>query len=256
MKIAIIDSSKTPAMYYFKALNELGIETIFVEDGKEIGLNGYTKICFATDISDRYDSYLVNKYISSLADFVFVPHRSSFPAFNKRKSVYYLPYAVDLSVYYPIDKKIDYDVVFVGKSDAVFPKRKERIELLKRTLGEKFLFEKGFFFEQCTEEYAKAKIIFNYCSTDATNMRIFEALACKKLLLTNEVLDLYDFFKDKEHLVVYHNDKEMIELIKYYSDHQEKRNIIASNGYEEVKKHTYLNRATEILKIIENAGTK
>ena len=64
---------------------------------------------------------------------------------------------------------------------------------------------------------------------------------------------LEELFEDGKHLIIYKDDEDLIRKINYYTvDNNEARETIANQGYEEVKKHTYLNRAMEIVKIIDN----
>lgn len=167
-----------------------------------------------------------------------------------------MPYGVDTSVFYPMDLPIKRDIVFVGKEYNAFQERSKKLDLLKRVYEDRFEKTGGVFFEECAKEYANSRIAFNYCSAGEINMRIFEVLACKKLLITNNVPNIHELFKDGEHLVIYNNDEELINKINYYLKNNEERKRIALNGYKEVKKHTYLKRAMEILKIIQNARTK
>jgi spore maturation protein CgeB len=83
-------------------------------------------------------------------------------------------------------------------------------------------------------------------------MRVFEAMSCGRLLLTDRANGILDIFSDKKHLIVY-NENNLEELILYYLDNSEEREKIAKSGYNEVvEKHTYEKRLEKILKISLN----
>ena len=81
-------------------------------------------------------------------------------------------------------------------------------------------------------------------------MRVFDTLAAGGFLLTNHKKDLDLFFESGKDIVIFHNDKEMMEAIEYYLNYQEEREAIALRGYEKVKKkHTFTVRMQEVLNI-------
>ena len=81
--------------------------------------------------------------------------------------------------------------------------------------------------------------------------RIWDVLACKGFLLTNNQPEIHEYFRVGEHLETYDSQEEMIEKINYYLDHEEERQRIAEAGYEEVaNKHDILQRIISIITII------
>lgn len=84
-------------------------------------------------------------------------------------------------------------------------------------------------------------------------MRVFEVMACGSFLLTNKIKGngFDELFTDRKDLVVYKNNKEMLELIEYYLKNEEERKKIADNGYQlMINKHTYSHRAQSMLDYI------
>src|ERR1019366_5993912 len=107
--------------------------------------------------------------------------------------------------------------------------------------------------EDAGKKMSQSRIILNEAIHDDLNMRVFEALACKKLLLTEDIPAVRDHFVDGEHLVLFKTVDEAVEKARYYLDHTEDRERIAKAGYEEfLDKHTYMHRAKEILKVCLN----
>lgn len=96
------------------------------------------------------------------------------------------------------------------------------------------------------------KIHFNRNISDDINYRTFETLGCKTLLVTNHTPGLEKLFDIGNNIVVYDNEDDLINKIKYYLENDEERKEMAQKGYEHVKNnHTFLNRAKQLIKIIE-----
>jgi spore maturation protein CgeB len=84
-------------------------------------------------------------------------------------------------------------------------------------------------------------------------MRTPESLACKRLLLTEDVPAVRDHFEDGKHLVLFKTIDEAVDKAKYYLAHPEDRERIAEIGYKEfLDKHTYMHRTKHILKTCLN----
>ena len=111
--------------------------------------------------------------------------------------------------------------------------------------------------EDTARKFSQSKIIVNESIQDDLNMRVFESLACKRLLLTEDIPAVRDHFEDGKHLVLFKTHDEAVEKAKYYLAHDEERNAIAEAGYKEfLEKHTYAHRANEILKTCLNYEEK
>ncbi len=81
--------------------------------------------------------------------------------------------------------------------------------------------------------------------------RIWDVLACRGFLITNDQLEVSEYFKVGYHLETYRDKKELIDKINYYMIHEDERCRIAQRGYEEVAaRHTVLQRVVSIVKVI------
>jgi glycosyltransferase involved in cell wall biosynthesis len=81
-------------------------------------------------------------------------------------------------------------------------------------------------------------------------MRVFEAVACGSLPVTNDLAEngQGELFGDGVHLVTYRDGGEMLEKIGYYLAHEEEREAIAAAGRAEaVARHTYRHRMERLL---------
>jgi spore maturation protein CgeB len=71
--------------------------------------------------------------------------------------------------------------------------------------------------------------------------RIFEGMACKKLVLTdrlNESKKLDELFEEGKEIVFYDDLEDCINKLNYYHENEEERNEISNNGYNKVV-HNY-----------------
>lgn len=82
--------------------------------------------------------------------------------------------------------------------------------------------------------------------------KVFEALACGAFLVVDDQRDVLSLFESGRHLVVYHNHKELKEIVSYYLEHPDEARKIAQQGRNYVlENHTFRQRVDEMLKIIK-----
>ena len=272
LKIAIIDSSDTwyaqPKLIYDELI-KLGHNVLWLARPNNEGFKkndvppGYVKICIANNLSpidvftdkpmELNHPPLERAYYSD-ADLVFVGDKNIFlKFFSSKPNAYYLPYAVDPGVFKNLNIPEIYDVGFIG--NIRFEERKRRIEKLKKHFNV-FIGNK-LFMEDANKAMNRCKIIFNTCDGKELNMRVFEGLAIGKLLVTEQIAFLDELFTNKEHLVTYSSDDELVEMVKTYLADESERKKISLTGFNEVvRKHTYLHRAKFIIDKILQFDTK
>ena len=98
--------------------------------------------------------------------------------------------------------------------------------------------------------YSAARIAFNRSIRNDVNMRVFEAVACGSLLMTNDLSDngLAELFRDGVHLATYREPEDLIDKLAYYLEREPIRERIAAAGRAEaIAKHTYAHRMKTIL---------
>jgi len=182
---------------------------------------------------------------------------------KKFLNISYLPHSVDIDVYQNTHLPPKYDVMFAGR--LTYGIRCERfLKIIKALPDVKFAlfcFEKHLnqVCEQISQEDAsllksiykgfidteekisvainKTKIVINFTSQgeSSLNYRIFQALACEKLLLTDFKSELRSLFTIGEDVIYYNNDEELIEQIKDYLKDPEKYENIIKNGRKTVE---------------------
>ena len=98
--------------------------------------------------------------------------------------------------------------------------------------------------------YSASRIVFNRSIGNDVNMRVFEAVACGSLLVTNDLAEngQAELFQDGVHLATYQDAEEMLEKIRHYLEHDDRREAIASAGRAEaIARHTYRHRMGRLL---------
>jgi len=197
------------------------------------------------------DTHIKLKYLLKIAphyDYIFCAQKRDVEVFKEvNPKSYWLPYAADPAIYKPYDTNIIYDVAFVG--NLIPGLHDERIKLLNR-LRKSFntaVFQ-NVWLDEAAKTYSSSKLVFNRSINGDLNMRVFEAMACGRLLITDAANGILDIFENKKHMALY-NDSDLEEIIEYYLVSEDERTKIAKVGMEEVRqKHTYDVRLKEMLK--------
>ncbi len=144
---------------------------------------------------------------------------------------------------------------FLWKGKKIFKERAKLISLLKKKFN---IFTGNFYFEDMAVVNSISKIVFNRSVGDDVNMRVFEALGCGSLLVTNRLGAGQDLlFKNGEHLVEYTTEKELIDAVRFYLHQDEEREKIAEKGRAlALKKHTYAHRMDYMLSFLASQTEK
>lgn len=191
------------------------------------------------------------------------------------KNIEYLEVCVDQNCFYPINTfagKFQCDVSFIGSWS------KNRENLLKNlSTFEVHIYGSGWyrsivrlkgrsnmrFMNKCVyvEDFSRvvsmSKICLNILTVenrDQTNLRCFEIPACKGFQLCNQTPQLQKLFKEGEDIVLYENEKDLVEKIQYFLQHEYKRFKIAENSYNVVmQNHTYDHRCKQLISMVESS---
>lgn len=192
------------------------------------------------------------KYIQKDFDYKFYCHKNYIMDIGT--NFIWLPVACDSEINKNFKYGKKYDIVFVGNVNPSYSSK--RIKLLQ-LIAENFELKifTNVYGEEMAKIYSQAKIVFNYSIYNDLNMRVFEAMSCGSLLITNRLpieSGLEDIFEDGKHLVLYDNEQDLLEKIDYYLHHDTEREDIAYKGHKEViSKHTYVHRVEQIFKYIK-----
>ena len=197
--------------------------------------------------------------LSRFFDSVLIGHSDYLPLFRDINPYsHWLPVACAPDVHHPVQCVEQYEVGFVGRSRLKLKGQVPRAHMLKH-LSQLFSmndFNRSYGPEEMSLVYGQSKMVFNYPVNNDLNMRFFEALACQKLLVTKRIANGQDtLFREGEHFVAYDGLDDLVEVIRFYLEHDDERERIARQGYELVlSKHTYRIRVEEMLDMILAEG--
>jgi len=165
-------------------------------------------------------------------------------------SAEWLPLACDPEFHTKHDLPKQYDVAFIGN---VFPgPRADLLDLIARRYPDTFI--GNAYFEEMARTYSAARTVFNRSLKNDVNMRVFEAVACGSMLVTNDLRDngQAELFRDGVHLATYRDPEELLDKVAFYLAREGLRERIATAGREEaVAKHTYAHRMELLLRAAE-----
>jgi len=220
--------------------------------------------------------YLRN--ISYVYDYIFIIDSLDILKFIdiKAKHIESLPLGCFPRVHRRIDlseeefRKFGSDVAFVG---TLSPERQKILEALRDfdlkiwghwgqkspLLGKNYQ-EQNVYGEGAVKIYNASKIIIDIhnlygVEKEIFNVtpRVFEVPACAGFLLTNNVVQLNEFYKVGEEIIAYKNIEELKSLIKYYLQHEQERKEVTQRAYQRAhQEHTYAKRLKRLLNIIND----
>lgn len=170
------------------------------------------------------------------SDLVLTP---DYVCFKKYKEVHKLPHVMwtahwaDRNIWYPsnFNNYTPHDVV------TTMGCRGEISDWLPTQLGDKFKNPRTTGYNMSGIEnadfYRNGKIVFQKSTYDEITRRIYEGMACGKLVITDRISKekkLEELFKENEEIVLYDTKEEALEKINYYLDHPQEREKIAQAG--------------------------
>jgi glycosyltransferase involved in cell wall biosynthesis len=214
---------------------------------------------FDTHIDEKGYAYRLNR--AKQFDHVFLCHKAQISDFIRDgidpKKIHYLPVAAETDCYRPYSVMPKWNWSFIGHMNSP-----HRIDLLDRFIKEFGLGDqKGYLgyripqiqghcvLDDAAKKFSMSRLTVNYSIRGDLNMRVFESMACRTLLLTDDIPAIHEFFKDGEHLVLYKDIDDAVDKAKELLSDSQKILRIAQAGYQEIiSNHTYNHRAREILK--------
>lgn len=161
------------------------------------------------------------------------------------KRCYWFPNAYASNLIQPLGIEKQYDLGFCGN----YCNRKGWLDSLSKKFQMKTdILVRGDNMVRAINLY---KIHWNRNIADDINSRTFETLGCGTFLITNETDRLRDLFSVGKHLVTYRTFDDCCDKVNYFLRHDEKRELIAREGYlHALRNHTLLNRAQQLIEII------
>ena len=157
---------------------------------------------------------------------------------------YYLPYAYDPDIHYPMNLEKTTDVCMIGLQ---YPTRMMLAEHLRR-MNVNVNITTGIVYDEYREAYNRSRIALTWSTLLDLPARTWEGMAMKLPVITNRVPDLGNFFVEGEHYLGFDTEVEAIkQVLKVLSD-PTNASEMAHNAYRKVLNyHSYDARVTQIL---------
>lgn len=207
-------------------------------------------VCLVGDSHTQIDWRL--EYAKTFSHVFLMFNRQHIALFQQAgcSNVGWLPAACDPEVHRAFEVPEAFDIVFVGQTLRQW--HPDRVRLLERLLAAGFdVHVTTKILEEMALAFGRGRIVFNRSLAGDLNMRVFEAMATGRMLLTDRLAPesgLEELFRDRVHLVCYEEDT-LETLARHYLEHADERREIAEAGRAEVlHAHTYRHRAAELLR--------
>ena len=228
-------------------------------------------VCFNPDDPLRVGNIYKNIYeCIPYYDLYFIWSRKLVAKIKRiNESTYYLPFAADIDLIYPLKRKKDIYISFIGNGDSERErvinnlkvktidetkisiygtnwKNLKKVDLNNKVEGNEFL-----------EVLARSKInlnILRYQNKGSINMRTFEIPASGNFMLHEFSEEAQEYFLPGVEAEYFCSSEEFIEKSKYYLKNENARNRIAMNSLKKIewKGYTYDKLVNSALVIIRN----
>lgn len=170
---------------------------------------------------------------------------------NRGINVEWVNHFADTAVQFPLNLEPQFTAVTTRG-----PGNSEFLDYLTRW-GEGAIGNKnGLNAKQHTEFLNKGLMVIQNSRWQEITRRIFEAMACGKLVITDRLPEsrgLDEVFIEGEEIILYNDMFDCIEKINYYTENEEEREKIAHNGMKKVlENYTQIQIVDKLIKIYEN----
>ncbi len=201
-----------------------------------IGIENSEALTFAL-ISDWNLNFILLKDYIEIFDYIFTDLKgvNTFKNHGLNNVSYFPLFPLQVQSYegFNNSEKI-YDICFIGNiNDDIQVKRSEYLyKIASLAYKYKVFLASNIYGDEYKKALSQSKIIFNLSIRSELNVRVFEALNARSLLLfEDDNLEIKNFLKPDFHFVEYNKDN-LIDKIEYYLDNDSKRNEIIDNAYE------------------------
>ncbi len=203
----------------------------FIESGVEFFPINIDKIKVPTIYYsiDAHFNYNWQKNYFYLFDYAFITFRQ----FIDRVSEFidytpiYLPHGYDSSIYFYKNEKKDINISFVGDLS-----RKNRLKLINKLKKYDIKIYTNIWGEEVRKIYSRSKLVLNDNTFGVLNPRNFEASSCRSVVLANPAVDLENFFKDNESIIIYNSIEELDKKVDFLLKNSELLDKIAKKAQE------------------------
>lgn len=205
------------------------------------------------EAGDDPQNYARNIVKAPWFDLILSPDIRSVNAYKQQgHNALWWTHFADTNIHHPLNVEPQYVAVSsrgMGSSEV--------LDLLASHYEGQVINKNGWEGKEHTEFLNSGKIVIQHSRWGEITRRIFEGMACGKLVITDRLSKetmLENLFTDGEDIILYDDLLDCAEKIAYYNEHNEERELIAQNGYlKTLQAHTQVQRVNTILE--QYAGT-
>ncbi len=177
-----------------------------------------------------------------------IPHFDKIFTINQDnpRGIGFIPCGIDTTQFTDLKIRRDINVSFVG--NVVYQNRLKWAKEVRDNLDIEWFNDLDY--TQYVNVLNRSKITINHHYNEyGANMRFYEALACKSLMITDKVVGIPPDLIEGKHYLTYIDVPDLVKKVKYYLNHRREREKITGAAYKIVnKKHKYSDRLKEIFK--------
>ncbi|MBI1319341.1 MAG: glycosyltransferase [Candidatus Hydrogenedens sp.] len=165
----------------------------------------------------------------------------------------WLPLAASPAHHHPADVEETHDIAFAGSLHLdVHANRRELLDTLRPDFS--VLAENGCFGEQLCELYCRGRLAFNHSAVQEVNMRIFEAMAMGRPLVTSaeaESNGLLELFEEGRDLLLYDSAASLHRVCQQSLSTGERERMGKRARDRILEAHTYAHRISTLLEAVD-----
>jgi len=237
LEIRDIVIEQNPDLVVFSKCAELSVDTIkFISDRYK------TCYWYMDPLTSLREDYLVK---ASSCTYAVTAVPNTVDAFKKVNNNTFLVYeGFDHTIDQPIKGEKQFDASFIG---SLHSSRKEMLSNIHPNIAH----ITGAYGADHARAVSASRININISTSGGASDRVFKVLAAGGFLLTTDWDGREKLFKDKKHLAIFSDKKDLQNKIQYYLANQDELESIANAGLKEVQKYNREKWALEIVRILE-----
>jgi len=218
--------------------------------------NNYRKALWILEAGDEPQAHRLHLQKANNFDIILSPDYSCAEHYNRLGlKGYWWTHHADENIFKPYpDIKEEFGLITTCGPRG-YGHLKGLTERLQEALGNQYKNERFFYGDDHPKFLSRGKIVLQCSQFGELTRRIFEGMACGKMVLTDKLspdTHIEDLFEDGKDIIYYSSIDECIEKARYYIEHDDERRQIALNGYNKVMaNHSIKARVDEWERIIQ-----
>lgn len=198
---------------------------------------------------------------SRVIDYMFISAGGQIESYKKAfniKNVFFMAQPASPYIFYRHHIPQIYDIGFTGalSKASLHDTRRKSLTLLSNKYEVAI---RNNVRNNVAEFYSQSKIVFgasNFHADLYTSNRIWVAMSCGAAYMTNRFSGIERFVKNRKHVLIFNDEKDLMDITKYYLENDQERESIGINAAKLIRdKHTYTHRIKNIFDIVNGKTT-